>query len=147
MGIKSKNYFNTQPSARGQKNINETHKCLVLPWDLHRAAVEIAFREDVKFKDMMTIVIGKEVNRLEKLSPPAQASPSFTFSSSEKYIHTSAFLPKDLIICLKKVSHYSGINEKQIIANGLAGYLQQEYSEKYPDLVRPIGNYNLFESK
>ena len=146
MGKKSKNIFNTHPSERKKKNDKVGHKCLVLPWDLHRAAVEIAFQEGVMFKDTMTIVIWKEVNRLEGLSVPAKASLSFTFPSSEEFIHTSVFLPKELIPCLKKVAHYSGISQKQIIANGLAGYLLQEYGEKYPDLVRPIESFRSSES-
>ena len=55
--------FSTNESSRGRRNNNEVHKCLVLPWDLHRASVEIAFQEGGKFKDMMSSVIGKEVNR------------------------------------------------------------------------------------
>lgn len=147
MGKKAKNLFNTQPSARRQRNDKVTHKCLVLPWELHWAAVEISFREGIKFKDMMTIVIGKEVNRLEGPAAAADAAPSFNYSSSEKYIHTSAFLPKDLIPSLKKASHYTRIAEKQIITNGLARYLLQEYSEKYPDLVLSIKNSEKTESQ
>jgi hypothetical protein len=128
-------FFSTNESFRGRRNHDEVHKCLVLPWDLHRASVEIAFQEGVKFKDMMSIVIGKEVNRLEGLTEQAGNTPSFTFTSPEKDIHTSVFMPKELVFNLKKVAHYSGICEKQIIANGLADYLLLEYGEKYPDLV------------
>lgn len=128
-------FFSTNESSRGRRNHDEVHKCLVLPWDLHRASVEIAFQEGVKFKDMMSIVIGKEVNRLEGLTEQAGNTPSFTFTSPEKDIHTSVFMPKELVSSLKKVAHYSGICEKQIIANGLADYLLLEYGEKYPDLV------------
>lgn len=139
--------FSSPDSARNKRNANEEHKCLVLPRVLHSATVEISFRERIKFKDIMTIVIGKEVNRMEGLSAPAEATPSFTFPSSEKFLHTSVDLPKELIPCLKKVAHYSGISEKQIIANGLASYLLQVYCVKYPDLLRPIESFKSIESK
>lgn len=128
-------FFSTNESSRGRHNHDEVHKCLVLPWELHRVSVEIAFLEGVKFKDMMCIVIGKEVNRLEGHTEQAGTTPSFSFTSPEKDIHTSVFLTKELVSSLKKVAHYSGISEKQIIANGLADYLLLEYGEKYPDLV------------
>lgn len=139
--------FSTNESSRGRRNNNEVHKCLVLPWDLHRSSVEIAFQEGVKFKDMMSIVIGKEVNRLEGATAQVGTTPSFTFTSPEKDIHTSVFLPKELVSSLKKVAHYSGISEKQIIANGLADYLLQEYGEKYPDLALSVKNQEQVESK
>lgn len=139
--------FSAPDSAREKRNANEEHKCLVLPPELHFTAVEIAIRERIKFKDMMSTVIGKEVYRLEGLSAPAMATLSFTFPSSEEYIHTSAYLPKDLIHTLKKVSHHTGISEKQIIANGLASYLLQVYGVKYPDLVRPIESFKSIESQ
>ena len=135
-------FFSTNESSRGRRNHDEVHKCLVLPWDLHRASVEIAFQEGVKFKDMMCIVIGKEVNRLEGHTEQAGTTPSFSFTSPEKDIHTSVFLPKELVSSLKKVAHYSGISEKTIITNGLADYLLREYGEKYPDLVLQFKDIN-----
>lgn len=135
------NLFNTIESSRGRRNANETHKCFALPWEVHRAAVEICFREGTLFKDMMAIVLGREVTRLEDKTVPADSGPSFSFDSKEGFVHTSVFLPNDLFHSLKKASHYTRIAEKNIILNGLAEYLFREYGEKYPDLVRPIENY------
>ena len=139
--------FNTIESSRGRRNANESHKCLVLPWELHRAAIELCFRENILFKDMMTIVIRKEVIRLEDFTNPTEVSLSFTFDSVKEHIHTSAFLPNELVQSLKKVAHYTRITERIIIMNGLADYLLREYGEKYPDLVLPIKNQEKQDSK
>ena len=135
------NLFNTIESSRGRRNANETHKCFALPREVHRVAVEICFREGTLFKDMMAIVLGREVTRLKDKTEPTDSGLSFSFDSKEGYIHTSVFLPDDLFHSLKQAAHYNRIAEKNIILNGLAEYLLREYGEKYLDLLRPIKNY------
>ncbi len=152
MGKKSRDLFTTMPSARGRNEKGEIHKCLALQWELHRAAAEINFREGTKLKHMMAIVIGKEINRIEGIQAWDTADRkeevlSFTFPSAQSDIHTSFFMPKELYTDLKKVSHYTGISASEIITNGLALYLLNEYGEKYPDLVQPIKNQKYLESK
>ena len=130
--------FSSLESSRRRRNSNEVHKCLVLPWELHRVAVEIAFREGIKFKDMMAIVIGKEVLMLEDNTRTNDDRPSFTFGSTGQYVHTSVFLSQDLLLGLKKGAHYARITEKQVIMNGLTDYLLLEYGDKYPELIQSI---------
>ena len=128
--------------SRTRRNTNEIHKSFVLPQALHRAVDEIAFLENAKVKDVLAIAIGKMIERLEGLNASDEAPLSFAFDPEEKVVPTSAFLSKDLIYNLKKVSHYSGVDQKVIIAYGLADYLIGRFKEKYPDLVHPLEKYS-----
>ena len=124
-----------------RRGTDEIHQSFVLPWGLHRAAVEIAFREGSKLKDLIAIAIGKMVERLDGTDSKDREGLSFSFDPEEKIIHTSAYLPMELIANLRKVSHYTSINKQVIIAYGLTDLLLQEYGEKYPELVCPIKEY------
>ena len=127
--------------STARRGTDEVHQSFILPRRLHGAAVEIAFREGGKFKDMMTIVVGKMVERLDGLDATDKDTLSFTFDPEEEFVHTSAYLSKDQVSNLRKVVHYTSIEKKEIIAYGLADHLLQEYGEKYPDLVIPIKQY------
>ena len=134
----AQSYFSSLESTT-RRGSDEIHQSFVLPRGLHRAAVEIAFREGNMLKNLITIAIGKMVERLDGIDNKEDIS--FTFDSEEKIVHTSAYLPKELIVNLRKVAHYTSINKQVIIAYGLTDLLLQEYGEKYPDLVCPIKEY------
>lgn len=127
--------------STSRRGTDEIHQSFILPRDLHRAAIEIAFQEGEKFKDIMTIVVGKMVERLDGLNASSRDILSFTFDPEEEFVHTSAFLSKDQVSNLRKVAHYTSIDKKEIISYGLAKHLLDEYGEKYPDLVCPIKQY------
>ena len=91
--------------------------------------------------NLIAIAIGKMVERLDGIDSKDKDGLSFTFDSEEKIVHTSAYLPKELIVNLRKVAHYTSINKQVIIAYGLTDLLLLEYGEKYPDLVCPIKEY------
>ena len=131
--------FFSSLESTSRRGSDEIHQSFVLPGGLHRAAVEIAFREGNMLKNLITIAIGKMVERLDGIDNKEDIS--FTFDSEEKIVHSSAYLPKELIANLRKVSHYTSINKQVIIAYGLTDLLLQEYGEKYPDLVCPIKEY------
>ena len=134
----AQSYFSSLESTT-RRGSDEIHQSFVLPGGLHRAAVEIAFREGNMLKNLITIAIGKMVERLDGIDNKEDIS--FTFDSEEKIVHTSAYLPKELIVNLRKVAHYTSINKQVIIAYGLTDLLLQEYSEKYSELVCPIKEY------
>ena len=127
--------------STARRGTDEVHQSFILPRRLHGVAVEIAFREGGKFKDMMTIVVGKMVERLDGINASNRDTVPVTFDPEEDFVHTSAYLSRDQVSNLRKVVHYSSIEKKEIIAYGLADHLLQEYSEKYPDLVIPIKQY------
>ena len=136
----AQSYFSSLESTT-RRGSDEIHQSFVLPWGLHRAAVEIAFREGNMLKNLITIAIGKMVERLDGVGNKDKEDIPFTFDSEEKIVHTSAYLPMELIANLRKVAHYTSINKQVIIAYGLTDLLLQEYGEKYPDLVCPIKEY------
>ena len=131
--------FFSSLESTSRRGSDEIHQSFVLPGGLHRAAVEIAFREGNMLKNLITIAIGKMVERLDGIDNKEDIS--FTFDSEEKIVHSSAYLPKELIANMRKVSHYTSINKQVIIAYGLTDLLLQEYSEKYSELVCPIKEY------
>lgn len=131
--------FFSSLESTSRRGSDEIHQSFVLPGGLHRAAVEIAFREGNMLKNLITIAIGKMVERLDGIDNKEDIS--FTFDSEEKIVHSSAYLPKELIANLRKVSHYTSINKQVIIAYGLTDLLLQEYGEKYSELVCPIKEY------
>ena len=131
--------FFSSLESTSRRGSDEIHQSFVLPGGLHRAAVEIAFREGNMLKNLITIAIGKMVERLDGIDNKEDIS--FTFDSEEKIVHSSAYLPMELIANLRKVSHYTSINKQVIIAYGLTDLLLQEYSEKYSELVCPIKEY------
>ena len=136
----AQSYFSSLESTT-RRGSDEIHQSFVLPGGLHRAAVEIAFREGNMLKNLITIAIGKMVERLDGIDNKDKEDISFTFDSEEKIVHSSAYLPKELIANLRKVSHYTSINKQVIIAYGLTDLLLQEYGEKYSELVCPIKEY------
>ena len=133
--------FFSSLESTARRGSDEIHQSFVLPRGLHRAAVEIAFREGNMLKNLIAIAIGKMVERLDGIDSKDKDGLSFTFDSEEKIVHTSAYLPKELIVNLRKVAHYTSINKQVIIAYGLTDLLLQEYGEKYTDLVCPIKEY------
>ena len=131
--------FFSSLESTSRRGSDEIHQSFVLPGGLHRAAVEIAFREGNMLKNLITIAIGKMVERLDGIDNKEDIS--FTFDPEEKMVHTSAYLPKELIVNLREVAHYTSINKQVIIAYGLTDRLLHEYGEKYPELVCPIKEY------
>ena len=56
----AQSYFSSLESTT-RRGSDEIHQSFVLPWGLHSAAVEIAFREGNMLKNLITIAIGKMV--------------------------------------------------------------------------------------
>lgn len=133
--------------SEGAKGLatDNIHECLVLPKILHRIASEIAFREETTIKKLVVSAAENEAKRLEPYSVPNNEKKvealTIAFGTSEKVIHTSVFLPAEMIKTIRTIAHYSGIPKNMILANGLAELIVKEYGQKYPDVVKDLMEY------
>jgi len=138
--------FNTPGISKKLSEGDTIHKCIVLPWELHRTASEITFLEDIRMKDLVSIALESEIEliegQLDKTREETGLSPiSFGLIPGESWVHTSVFLSKEIVAELRRISHYSKIAEKVIIADGIVRFIIKEYHDQYPDIVCRIEAY------
>lgn len=110
-------------------------KYLIFPVNLHKLALEVSFRENITFTELvissLKSFLKNDVVEIQSITEACDATTGI--------VHTSAYLPLKVIQKMREVSHYRNIMQKDILKLALSEYLAS-FDQKYPDII-PDSNH------
>lgn len=133
----------------GKKHLNKDcliPKCLVLPVSLHQIGSEVAFREEMPYRELFERALSMKLGGYDATEAGAK-NPQFAVSiprynsslpGERKEVTTTMRLKADTVSRIRAAAHYSHTPEKVIVANSLLEYLLQKCADRYPDLMEEL---------
>ena len=102
---------------------------IVLPEKLHSVVREVSFREDIRLTVFVTEALYAFFNGDRDIELPNAAAVC-----GGKDIHTSIYMPVDLMKQMRSVSHYQKVTIKDLLSAAIRERLK-DLSAKYGDVI------------